>query len=70
MANRSVFLDRDGTINEEVRHLSHEDQLKLIDGAAEAIKLLKASGFRVVVFTNQAAVARCHLLLSTSSNSR
>jgi D-glycero-D-manno-heptose 1,7-bisphosphate phosphatase len=61
MANRSVFLDRDGTINEEVRHLSHEDQLKLIDGAAEAIKLLKASGFRVVVFTNQAAVARGNL---------
>ena len=28
----AVFLDRDGTINEEVNYLSHEDQVRLIDG--------------------------------------
>ncbi len=58
MLNRGVFLDRDGTINEEVHHLSRPQQFKLIDGAAEAISLLNQAGFKVVVFTNQSAVAR------------
>ena len=58
MAHRCVFLDRDGTINEEVNYLSHPDQLRLIAGAAEAIKLLNQNGYKVVVVTNQAGVAR------------
>lgn len=58
MLNRGVFLDRDGTINEEVCYLSHENQFKLIDGTVEAIRLLRQSGFKVVLFTNQAGVAR------------
>lgn len=58
MLNRGVFLDRDGTINEEVHHLSQPQQFKLIDGAAEAISLLNQAGFKVVVFTNQSVVAR------------
>jgi D-glycero-D-manno-heptose 1,7-bisphosphate phosphatase len=58
MANRCVFLDRDGTINEEVNYLSHPEQLRLIAGAAEAIKSLNQAGFKVVVVTNQAGVAR------------
>jgi len=58
MPNRGVFLDRDGTINEEVNYLSHPEQLRLITGAAEAIKSLNRAGFKVVVVTNQAGVAR------------
>jgi D-glycero-D-manno-heptose 1,7-bisphosphate phosphatase len=58
MLNRGVFFDRDGTINEEVCYLSHEDQLKLIDGTAEAIKSLKKAGFKIIIFSNQAGVAR------------
>ncbi len=58
MAHRCVFLDRDGTINEEVNYLSHPDQLRLIAGAVEAIKLLNQNGYKVVVVTNQAGVAR------------
>lgn len=58
MPNRGVFLDRDGTINDEVRYLGHESQLRLIDGAPDAIKLLKNSGFKVIVITNQSGVAR------------
>lgn len=58
MLNRCVFLDRDGTINEEVNYLSRPDQLRLIAGAAEAIKRLKHAGLKVVVITNQAGVAR------------
>ncbi len=58
MPNRCVFLDRDGTINEEVNYLSHPKQLRLIAGAAAAIKLLNQAEFKVVVVTNQAGIAR------------
>ncbi len=61
MFNRGVFLDRDGTINEEVGYLSRVDQFRFIDGAAQAVKLLNASGLKVVVVTNQAGVARGYL---------
>jgi len=56
--NRAVFLDRDGTINEDYGYLKHHHQVKLIPGAAEAIKKLNAAGFKVIVISNQAGVAR------------
>ena len=55
---RTVFLDRDGTINHEVHHLRRVEQLELLDGAAEAIRLLNDAGIRVIVVTNQAAIGR------------
>jgi D-glycero-D-manno-heptose 1,7-bisphosphate phosphatase len=58
MSNRAVFLDRDGTINEEVNYLGHPEQLRLIDGAAEAVKQLNRAGWKAVVVTNQAGIAR------------
>ncbi|MGH2592869.1 MAG: D-glycero-beta-D-manno-heptose 1,7-bisphosphate 7-phosphatase, partial [Anaerolineae bacterium] len=58
---RGVFLDRDGTINEEVGYLRRLDQFRFIDGAAEAVKLLNESGLKVVIVTNQAGVARGYL---------
>ena len=56
--NRAVFLDRDGTINEEVGYLTDLSMLRLIPGASAAIKRLNESGFKVVVVTNQSGVAR------------
>ena len=63
--NRAVFLDRDGTINEEIVHPEpdqfaprHPDEFKLVSGVGGAIKLLNEAGFKVVVVTNQAGVAR------------
>lgn len=53
-----VFLDRDGTINQEVRYLYRKEDLKLLRGAAEGIALLRQAGFRIVVVTNQAGIAR------------
>lgn len=57
-ANRAVFLDRDGTINEEVGYLSRLEELKIFDNAAEAIRRLREQGFLAVVITNQSGVAR------------
>ena len=54
----AVFLDRDGTINEEVGYLDRLEKLKLIPGAAEAIRLINTSGMKAVVVTNQSGVAR------------
>ena len=54
----AVFLDRDGTINEEVRFLKHPDELALLDDAASAIRRLNRSGHLAVVVTNQSVVAR------------
>jgi len=56
--NKAVFLDRDGTINEEVGFLTDFSMLRLIPGASAAIKRLNESGFKVVVVTNQSGVAR------------
>jgi len=56
--NKAVFLDRDGTINKDVNYLNHPDQVELIAGSAEAVKLLNDNGFMVVVITNQSGVAR------------
>ena len=54
----AVFLDRDGTLNEEAGYLNHVDRMKLIDGAAEAVRLLNRHGLKTVVVSNQAGVAR------------
>jgi len=54
----AIFLDRDGTINEDVNFLSKPEQLILIDGSAEAIKEANELGLKVIVFTNQSGIAR------------
>ena len=56
--DRVVFLDRDGTINEEVHYLHRPEDLRILPGVAEGIARLRRAGFRIVVVTNQAGVAR------------
>jgi D-glycero-D-manno-heptose 1,7-bisphosphate phosphatase len=55
---RGAFLDRDGTIIEDVSYISRPDQVRLRPGAAEAIALLNANDVAVVVITNQSGLAR------------
>jgi D-glycero-D-manno-heptose 1,7-bisphosphate phosphatase len=54
----AVFLDRDGTINEEVDYLSRAEDFKLISGAAAGMRELASSGYALVVVTNQSGIAR------------
>ena len=56
--DKLVFLDRDGTINKEVDYLYRQEDLEILPGVTEALKSLKERGFRLVVVTNQAGVAR------------
>jgi len=58
MARPAVFLDRDGTIIREVGYLRSPTQVRLLPGAAEAIRRLNQAGFAVVVATNQSGIAR------------
>lgn len=55
---RAIFLDRDGVIVEDCDYTYRKDQLKLIPGSAEAIKLLNGNDFLVIVVTNQSGVAK------------
>ena len=54
----AVFLDRDGTINEEVGYLDSADKLMIYPEAFEAIRLINESGMKAVVITNQAGIAK------------
>jgi len=54
----TVFLDRDGTINEEMGYLNHPDRFILLPGVAKAIRKLNENNILVIVATNQSGVAR------------
>ena len=54
----AIFLDRDGVVSRDVNYLSSAEQMELIPGAAEAIKLINQSDFLAIVVTNQSAIAR------------
>ena len=58
MANRAVFLDRDGTMAKDVHYCSRPEDFELFPNTAKAIKLLSEHGFKVIVITNQSGVAR------------
>ncbi|MCE1203632.1 MAG: HAD family hydrolase [Holophagaceae bacterium] len=57
-ARPAIFLDRDGTLNEEVDFLCDPEQLVLVPGAAAAVARLNAKGIPVVVVTNQSGIGR------------
>ena len=58
MTSKAVFLDRDGTVNEEVNYLSDIEQVNILPRTAKAIKLLNEQGFLIIIITNQSGVAR------------
>ena len=54
----ALFLDRDGVLIEEVEYLSDPGQVRLIRGAAAAVRRANEAGWLVVVVSNQSGVAR------------
>jgi len=58
MSDKAIFLDRDDTLIEDPGYISSPEQVKLLDGVAEALIELKSLGYKLIVVTNQSAVAR------------
>jgi len=58
MSYPAVFLDRDGTVNEEMGYINHLSRFVLLPQAAPGIRLLNEAGLTVVVATNQSGAAR------------
>jgi D-glycero-D-manno-heptose 1,7-bisphosphate phosphatase len=58
MSDKAIFLDRDDTLIEDPGYISSPEQVKLLTGVPRALIELKALGYKLVVITNQSAVAR------------
>lgn len=56
--NPAIFLDRDGTINEEMGYINHIDRFKIFPFVAESIKIFRENGFKIIVVTNQSGLGR------------
>jgi D-glycero-D-manno-heptose 1,7-bisphosphate phosphatase len=54
----AVFLDRDGTLIEDVHYISRAEDVRLLPGAGAAVRRLNEAGIPVVVVTNQSGIAR------------
>ncbi len=58
MSNLAVFLDRDGTLNEDPGYISDPEQVVLFSDTGDALALLKKYGFLLIVISNQSGIAR------------
>jgi D-glycero-D-manno-heptose 1,7-bisphosphate phosphatase len=58
MKSRAVFFDRDGTLMEEVHYCGDPAQVKMYAGVPEALRKLKAAGFRTFIVSNQSGIGR------------
>jgi D-glycero-D-manno-heptose 1,7-bisphosphate phosphatase len=58
MKRPAIFLDRDGTLIEEVNYLSHVEDLRLFPFTQESVQILKDAGYLLVVVTNQSGIGR------------
>lgn len=58
MPTKAVFFDRDGTLIEDRNYLRDPDGVQLRPGAADAVRRLRAAGYRIIVVTNQSGLAR------------
>ena len=58
MGNKTVFIDRDGTINANIGYIRNHDDFHMYQGVAEGIKLLNDEGFKIIIITNQSGISR------------
>ncbi len=65
MNNRAVFLDRDGTMAEDVPYCRRPEDFELFPNTAKAVRLLNEHGFKVIVVTNQSGITRGYFTQET-----
>ena len=58
MAIKTIFLDRDGVINEEVNYLYQIEKIKFIDGVFEACLYFQKLNYKIIIVSNQSGIAR------------
>lgn len=58
MTNRAVFLDKDGTLIEDLPYNVNPDLMQLTPGAEEGLRSLHAAGYQLIIISNQSGVAR------------
>ena len=58
MKKPAVFIDRDGTVNEQMGYINHPSRFRLLPGVAEGLTLLNQNDFLVIIISNQSGVAR------------
>lgn len=56
--SRAIFLDRDGTLIREKGFICHFDEVEIFPFSFQALRMLNAAGFRIIVITNQSAIGR------------
>jgi D-glycero-D-manno-heptose 1,7-bisphosphate phosphatase len=54
----AIFIDRDGTINEDIGYVSRPEELIVYPWAAQAIRLINDAGLKAIIITNQSGIAR------------
>lgn len=58
MRRALIYLDRDGTINEDLGYVARIEQWRFLPGAVEGLQTLQQHGYRLAVVTNQSGIAR------------
>ncbi|MCM8833374.1 MAG: HAD-IIIA family hydrolase [Candidatus Omnitrophica bacterium] len=67
---RYIFLDRDGTICVEKEYLDDFRKMEFIEGAEEALRIMKKKGYKVIIVTNQSGVARGKFSIEEAENQK
>ena len=61
--NKAIFLDRDGTINVDFGYVYKTQELELLPGVAEALRIFQELGYLLIVITNQSGIGRGYFTL-------
>jgi len=64
----AVFIDRDGTVNEQMGYINHPERFIILPGVAEAFRVLNKNGFLAIIISNQSGVARGYFPMELVDN--
>ena len=66
--NKAIFLDRDGTINVDFGYVYKTQELELLPGVAEALRIFQELGYLLIVITNQSGIGRGYFTLEDAED--